>query len=49
MTLDFTSAPDLQLLSQALTACVVGVVITDARQENHPIVYVNPAATPWHR
>ena len=33
----------LPLLTQVLELCVVGVVITDARQGDHPIVYVNPA------
>jgi len=37
------SAPDPQLLSQAIAACTVGVIMTDARQHDHPIVYVNPA------
>ncbi|WP_161884410.1 PAS domain S-box protein [Deinococcus alpinitundrae] len=36
-------SPDPQLLSEALTACTVGIVMTDARQFDHPIVYVNPA------
>ncbi|WP_161883475.1 PAS domain S-box protein [Deinococcus alpinitundrae] len=43
MTPTLTSAPDPQLLSQAIAACTVGVVMTDARQHDHPIVYVNPA------
>ncbi|CAM4126786.1 PAS domain S-box protein [Deinococcus marmoris] len=43
MTPSLTSVPDPQLLSQALAACTVGVVMTDARQDDHPIVYVNPA------
>ena len=37
------SVPDSQLLSEALAACTVGVVMTDARQFDHPIMYVNPA------
>ena len=37
------SVPDPQLLSEALAACTVGVVMTDARQFDHPIMYVNPA------
>jgi len=43
MTPTLTSAPDPQLLSQAIAACTVGVIMTDARQDDHPIVYVNPA------
>ena len=31
------------LLSHALEACVIGVVIADAQQGDFPIVYVNPA------
>jgi PAS domain S-box-containing protein len=38
-----SSVPDVQLLSPALEACVIGVVITDARQEDYPVVYANPA------
>ncbi|WP_189012385.1 PAS domain-containing protein, partial [Deinococcus malanensis] len=37
------SALPSSLLTDALHACVVGVVITDALQEDHPIVYANPA------
>jgi PAS domain S-box-containing protein len=37
------SAPDVQLLSHALEACIVGVVIADARQADWPLIYVNPA------
>ena len=37
------SALEPHLLSHALEACVTGVVITDARQEDYPVVYVNPA------
>ena len=36
-------SPDLQLLSQALAACAIGVVITDVLQANQPIIYVNAA------
>ena len=43
MTPTLTSAPDPQLLSQAIAACTVGVVMTDARHHDHPIVYVNAA------
>ncbi len=43
MTPGLTAIPDPQLLSQALAACTVGVIMTDARQDDHPIVYVNPA------
>jgi len=43
MNPQFTSLTDLQLLGQALEACVIGVVIVDARQDDSPIVYVNPA------
>ncbi|MFC4638332.1 PAS domain S-box protein [Deinococcus hohokamensis] len=31
------------LSAQVLDACVIGVVVTDARQHDQPIVYVNPA------
>ena len=34
---------DLNLLSTALKACVIGVVIADAQQRDFPVVYVNPA------
>ncbi len=37
------SALDSNLLSHALEACVTGVIITDARQADFPVVYVNPA------
>ncbi|TSA81705.1 PAS domain S-box protein [Deinococcus detaillensis] len=37
------SIPDLNLLSQALTANVNPFIITDAQQLDMPIVYVNPA------
>ncbi|THF69219.1 PAS domain S-box protein [Deinococcus sp. Arct2-2] len=43
MTPSLTSLPDPQLLSQALAACTVGMVMTDACQPDYPIVYVNPA------
>ncbi|WP_161883545.1 PAS domain S-box protein [Deinococcus alpinitundrae] len=43
MTPRLTPVPDPELLSQALAACTVGVIITDSRQHDHPIVYVNPA------
>ncbi|WP_161883889.1 PAS domain S-box protein [Deinococcus alpinitundrae] len=43
MTPRLTSAPDPQLLSHAIAAYSVGIVMTDARQSDHPIVYVNPA------
>ncbi|MGK7946029.1 MAG: diguanylate cyclase, partial [Microcystaceae cyanobacterium] len=33
----------LILLEQAIAACENGVLITDAKQENNPIIYVNPA------
>ncbi|WP_407571475.1 PAS domain S-box protein [Deinococcus altitudinis] len=36
-------SPDLHLLSQALAACAVGVVITDVLQADQPITYVNAA------
>ena len=42
-SLMFVPVPDPQLLSQALAASTVGVVMTDARQDDHPIIYVNPA------
>jgi PAS domain S-box-containing protein/putative nucleotidyltransferase with HDIG domain len=35
--------PDLHLLTQTLASCSVGVVISDARQPDFPILYVNPA------
>ena len=38
-----TLSPDLQILSQALAVCSVGVVITDVLQASHPITYVNAA------
>ncbi|SMB85188.1 PAS domain S-box protein [Deinococcus hopiensis] len=34
---------DLQLLRQVIASSAVGTVITDALQDDHPIVYVNPA------
>ena len=34
---------DLHLLSQALAACAVGVAITDVRQTDQPITYINAA------
>jgi PAS domain S-box-containing protein len=43
MEYPYTSFPDHLLLAQALEACVIGVVITDARQADHPVVYVNAA------
>ncbi len=43
MTPRLTSVPDPQLLSQAIAACTIGVIMTDARQDDQPIVYVNPA------
>lgn len=43
MTLRSTPSPAPQLMTQALEACVVGAVITDAQAEDHPIIYVNPA------
>ncbi|THF68378.1 PAS domain S-box protein [Deinococcus sp. Arct2-2] len=38
-----THAADLHLLTQTLASCSVGVVISDARQPDCPIIYVNPA------
>ena len=35
--------PDLHLLSQAFTASVTGIIISDARQPDLPIIFVNPA------
>ncbi|OLV17571.1 PAS domain S-box protein [Deinococcus marmoris] len=35
--------PGSRLLSYALDACVIGVIITDAQQADYPMVYVNPA------
>ncbi|GAA4001631.1 hypothetical protein GCM10022631_10210 [Deinococcus rubellus] len=43
MTPRLTSILDPQLLIQALAACTVGVVMTDACHDDAPIVYVNPA------
>ncbi|THF68375.1 PAS domain S-box protein [Deinococcus sp. Arct2-2] len=43
MDTSYTLSPDLQLLSQTLAACAIGVIITDALQADQPIVYVNPA------
>ena len=43
MTPSPTSAPPPHLLTQALAACTVGMVMTDACQFDWPIVYVNPA------
>ena len=43
MTPSLMSVPDPYLLSQALAASTVGVIMTDARQYDHPIIYVNPA------
>ncbi|GGK44007.1 hypothetical protein GCM10008955_42200 [Deinococcus malanensis] len=37
------SALPPSLLTDALQACVVGVVITDATKGDHPVVYANPA------
>ncbi len=34
---------DLQLPGHVLDACVVGVVVADARQDDYPILYANPA------
>ena len=38
-----TRSPDPQLLIHALTVSTIGVILTDARQDDHPIIYVNPA------
>ncbi|ULH17039.1 PAS domain S-box protein (plasmid) [Deinococcus sp. KNUC1210] len=35
--------PELQLLQQVVAASAVGTVITDARQADLPVMYVNPA------
>ncbi|MGY2895054.1 PAS domain-containing protein [Deinococcus sp. UYEF24] len=35
--------PDLQLLHQAFTASINGMVIVDAQQPDLPLIYVNPA------
>ena len=43
MTPGLTNVPDSRLLSQAIAACTAGVIMTDARQDDHPIIYVNPA------
>lgn len=43
MEFQHASSPDPHLLSHALEACVIGVVITDAQEDDFPIVYVNPA------
>ncbi|OLV17844.1 PAS domain S-box protein [Deinococcus marmoris] len=40
---DHPPSPDLHLLSQAFTASVTGVIITDAQQPDLPIIFVNPA------
>ncbi|TSA79410.1 PAS domain-containing protein [Deinococcus detaillensis] len=37
------SAPDLQLLGQAFAASVSSIAISNARQPDLPIIYVNPA------
>ncbi len=37
------SVPDPQLLIHALTVSTIGVILTDARQDDHPIIHVNPA------
>ncbi|MGY2894404.1 PAS domain S-box protein [Deinococcus sp. UYEF24] len=43
MELQHTLFPDTHLLNHVLDACVVGVVVADARQDDCPVVYVNPA------
>ncbi len=34
---------ELRLRDRAIEASSVGIIITDARQDDHPIIYVNPA------
>lgn len=43
MTFRLPSSADLHLLSHTLGACAIGVVISDAQREDHPIVYANRA------
>ncbi|THF84352.1 PAS domain S-box protein [Deinococcus sp. KSM4-11] len=43
MTTSPISPGDPQLLHQAIAACTVGVILTNAQHVDHPIVYVNPA------
>ncbi|GGL88504.1 hypothetical protein GCM10010840_28140 [Deinococcus aerolatus] len=43
MQLHNAPSPDLHLLSQAFAASVTGIILTDARQPDLPIIFVNPA------